>query len=73
VGLNNFAVITVNANPSDIVISPNSELFAAVFKEKGQVLIYNVKGVQIAKIEDAQTGVSGAIWAPDSLQIIIFN
>jgi hypothetical protein len=48
--LNNFAIVAVSGYPSDIVISPNSELFAVVSKEKAQVSIYNVKGVQIAKI-----------------------
>jgi len=49
--LANFAVIAVPAPPSDIVISPNSELIAAFFKDKALAVVYNLQGTMVAKIE----------------------
>lgn len=72
-GLNNFAIIPASGPPSDIVISNNSDLLAVTFKEKALVLVYNVKGALIAKIEDSQAGISGVLWSSDSLQLIVFS
>jgi WD40 repeat protein len=71
--LNNFAIIPTAGTVSDILISPNSEFIALVFKEKALVMVYSAKGTQIAKIEDTQSGISGVLWAPDSLQLLIFT
>jgi hypothetical protein len=50
VTLNNFAVIPINTPPSDIVVSPNSDLIAVLCREKAFVLVYNTKGTLIARI-----------------------
>ena len=73
VNLNNFCVISVSTKPSELIISPNSELIAIYFKEKGIALVYNIKGNIVAKIEDNQSGISGIIWSPDSVQLLVFS
>lgn len=72
--LNNFSCIPIAGSvPSDISISPNSEMLAVSFKDRSLVLIYSIKAVLIAKIEDTQSGISGIIWSPDSLQLLVFS
>ena len=73
VALNNFIVLPVTSPPSDIIISPNSELIALYFKDKSLALVYDIKGTPIAKIEDSQAGMSGILWSPDSSQLLIFS
>jgi hypothetical protein len=51
VALANFAVISVPAPPTDIAISPNSELIAAYFKDKALAVVYSLQGTMVAKIE----------------------
>jgi hypothetical protein len=36
-------------------------------------LVYNAKGGLVAKIEDQQNGIIGMIWAPDSVQLLLFS
>lgn len=59
--------------PSDIAISPDSELIAVLYKEKAMILVFNPKGALVAKIEDPQNGMSGMLWAPDSVQLLVFS
>jgi hypothetical protein len=73
VALNNFTVIAIASAPSEVIISPNSELLAVYFKDKGLAIVYNVKGAVVAKIEDTQAGMSGILWAPDSAQLLVFS
>ncbi len=73
VNLTNFAVVNLASQPSDLIISPDSESIALLFKEKSLVLVFNPKGSLMAKIEDQQYGISGILWAPDSFQLLIFS
>jgi WD40 repeat protein len=54
-------------------VSPDSELIAVQFKEKALVLVFNPKGQLVAKIEDPQNGMAGMVWAPDSVQLLVFS
>ncbi len=63
----------MNSPATDVIISPDSQLLAVLLKERPIVLIYDVKGTLIAKIEDGQSGISGIIWSPDSIQLIVFS
>ena len=36
-------------------------------------MVYSVKGAQVARIEEGQAGISGILWCPDSLQLLIFS
>lgn len=73
VALHNFSVIPINSPPSDIQVSPNSELIAVYFKDKNITQVFTIKGAVVAKIEDTQAGISGILWAPDSLQLLVFS
>ena len=73
VNLSNFAVVNLPSQPTDLVISPDSELIALLFKEKSLVLVFNHKGTLVAKIEDPQNGIAGILWAPDSFQLLFFS
>jgi WD40 repeat protein len=73
VNLSNFAVVNLPTQPTDLLISPDSELIALLFKEKHSVLVFNPKGTLVAKIEDPQNGIAGILWAPDSSQLLFFS
>ena len=73
VNLSNFAVVNLPSQPTDLLISPDSELIALLFKEKSLVMVFNHKGALVAKIEDPQNGIAGILWAPDSLQLLFFS
>lgn len=73
VALHNFSVIPISSPPSDIQISPNSELIAVYFKDKHIVQVFTIKGTAVARIEDTQAGISGILWSPDSLQLLVFS
>jgi hypothetical protein len=72
VNLSNFALVNVASQPSDLAVSPDSELIALLFKDKSLVLVFNPKGALVAKIEE-QNGIAGMLWAPDSVQLLLFS
>ena len=71
--LKNICIISVPATPSDIAISPNSELIALCFRDKSTVIVYDVKGKLVARMQDESYGLTGILWAPDSVELIAFS
>jgi WD40 repeat protein len=53
--------------------SPDFEYCLTLSIRKSLVMVYNIDGEAVAKIEDEAIGIENAIWAPDSRQIITFS
>ena len=59
-----IAILPSSDKATNISISPNSSLIMSYSKDKGEVIVWNLKGEAMAKIKE--DGLTFAGWAMDS-------